>query len=225
MPVAVEPAGPEPGPRPEAGAAEGTSPPLASALDLLRERCAVAGKTDLRIQPLPPDAVPQPYRTLLVHSRDMTPTLERFHRHPLGLRALWRGRHGSLYLREVVLVLPDGAVVEYGAIRIDLTWFEAKAREQILAERLPLGRILQENGIAHLGWPQGFYRVEPNAYVEGRLGTTHAPVLYGRRNVLLNGTRRLLADVIEILPPVKSPQPTEGPGEEPAGWLAAPRIN
>ena len=87
-----------------------------------------------------------------------------------------------------------------------------------MAERLPLGRILQDHAIAHLGWPQGFYRIKPNPYVERVLGIASTPVLYGRRNVLLNGARRLLADVIEILPPVEATQGTKGGpmGHEPS---------
>src|SRR5262245_16468240 len=58
-------------------------------------------------RPLPPleqveaEAVPQPYRQLLVHHRDMTPTLEAFHGRDIHLRLLGRRRKGEQYFREV----------------------------------------------------------------------------------------------------------------------------
>ena len=204
----------------------------ANVLDVLLQFCDEGQNGSLDLRPLAPDAVAQPYRDLLVHSRDMTPTLERFYGERLGLEVIRRRRVGPLYLREVLLVLPDGAAVEYGAIRINLTWFPSEAREEILAERLPLGRILQDQAIAHLGWPQGFYRIKSNKYVEGVLGIAPAGALYGRRNVLLNGARRLLADVIEILTPVEAvlgttarpaghePSQEEDCGTRPAGRAA-----
>src|SRR5437016_8209027 len=67
------------------------------------------------------EAVPQPYRQLLVHHNDMTPTLEKFHQRDIHLRLLGRRHRGDEYFREVVLLL-DGTdqAVEFGAIKINL---------------------------------------------------------------------------------------------------------
>jgi hypothetical protein len=61
-------------------------------------------------------------------------------------------------------------------------------------------------------WPQGFFRCEPNGYLQAALGLSGHATLYGRRNVMVNGDRRLLADVLEILAPraedaAEMPQP------------------
>ena len=59
--------------------------------------------------PLPPfvqlknEEVPQPYKALLVHSSDMTPTLEGFYHQTLALTVLSRELEGDSYFREVVL--------------------------------------------------------------------------------------------------------------------------
>jgi len=86
------------------------------------------------------EAVPEPYKTLLVHLDDMTPTLEKFHHRPIHLQVLGRRRAGDDYFREVVLRL-DGTnePVEFGAIKIHLALFPKEAREQILKAvgRLP----------------------------------------------------------------------------------------
>src|SRR6266568_3807254 len=97
------------------------------------------------LQQVDGEAVPQPYKQLLIHHDDMTPTLEKYYGRDIHLRLLSRRRKGSGYFREVVLLL-DGTnqPVEFGAIKIDLERLEADARRQILEEQRPLGHILQE---------------------------------------------------------------------------------
>jgi chorismate-pyruvate lyase len=160
------------------------------------------------VLPLPPiwrlraEELPAPYRQLLAHNHDMTPTLEQFHGDRLALRVCSREHRPGRYLREVVLSLARrGRPAEYGAICIYLSHFSEEVRERILAEEHPLGRILQTEAIPHLGWPQAFFRITPDTRMRGLLDLAKTEPLYGRRNVLLDGRRRLLADVIEILAP------------------------
>lgn len=145
--------------------------------------------------------IPQPYHDLLVHSRDMTPTLQRFYRHPIGLDVINRHHEAKSYFREVVLNAA-GNPVEYGMIRIALDLFPAIAQKRILEEKTPLGAILLEEGLAHFGWPQAFFAVRSDAQTSHALALHESCLLYGRRNVLLDGDRRLLAEVVEILAPV-----------------------
>ena len=66
--------------------------------------------------------IPEPYRSLLVHGDDMTPTLEAAYRQRIHIRLLNRMVHDEVMLRQVVLVLDkDERPVEFGAIRIQLT--------------------------------------------------------------------------------------------------------
>ncbi|HXA05898.1 MAG TPA: hypothetical protein VNY30_13705, partial [Bryobacteraceae bacterium] len=68
--------------------------------------------------------MPEPYRSLLVHNRDMTPTLERAHNQSIQLRVLRRALTGDLLTRQVVLVAEGGQVpVAFGAIKIHLEHF------------------------------------------------------------------------------------------------------
>ena len=151
-----------------------------------------------------PLSIPQPYRRLLVHSQDMTPTLEEFYNCRLGLKVLNRFHQENHYYREVLLVYPGGKPVEYGAIRIHLEWFSASLQTLILSESLPLGRILQDSALPHLSWPQGFFSITSTEYLRTHLNTDNAGKFYGRRNVLLNMNKRLLAEVVEILSPANS---------------------
>src|SRR5262245_47359657 len=101
------------------------------------------------------ETVPEPYRKLLVHDRDMTSTLENFHGAGLHLRLVSRALEGDDYFREVVLVL-DGTErpVEFGAIHIHLDRFPAAARREVLEERYPLGRILRDHAMPYVSHPQ-----------------------------------------------------------------------
>jgi chorismate-pyruvate lyase len=155
------------------------------------------------IEPLSGEDVPEPYRKLLVHSSDMTPTLEAFYQRLLGLTVLSREIQGEEYLREVVLRLADdGQPVEYGVIRICLGHLPSSARERVLQEQRPMGNILRGEGVPHISWPQVFFRTESDSHTSAVLRVPERCALYGRRNVLLDGNRRLLAEVIEILAPV-----------------------
>jgi chorismate-pyruvate lyase len=148
------------------------------------------------------EALPEPYKSLLVHERDMTSTLENFHKAGIHLRLVSRQQRGEEYFREVVLVL-DGSEkpVEIGAIKIHLGRFPESARQEILRERFPLGHLLKDFAIAYRSQPRAFLRIASDKTINGLFGLTGAHLLYGRRNTLLNPAGEPLAEIVEILPP------------------------
>jgi chorismate-pyruvate lyase len=104
------------------------------------------------------DALPQPYRDLLVHEEHMTVTVEAYHHSPVDVRVLARVRQGDSYARKILLVSQrSGAIVQFGMVRIWLNKCSKEVREQILAERTPLGRILIQHEVLR--------RIEPTAYL------------------------------------------------------------
>ena len=144
--------------------------------------------------------MPQPYRRLLVHDSDMTSTLERYHREPAGLEELRRDRRGMELWREVLLVgQRSRRIMEYGAIRIDLSSFDSDPRWAILEGRQPLGAILADHRVVYRSRPSRFFAVASTRRLESLLGLDGPSTLYGRQNVLL-GERGTLAEVVEILP-------------------------
>ena len=153
------------------------------------------------------EEVPEPYKTLLVHHDDMTPTLEKFYGETIHLQVFRREQRGDVYYREVALVLDksDGHV-EFGAIKMNLALFSPPARMQILQEHLPLGHILGELGIAHTSRPKAFFRIRSDAFINQSLALTGEPWLYGRRNTLFDPRQRHLAEIVEILPPAENPK-------------------
>ena len=157
------------------------------------------------LKPLHGDEMPLPYRKLLVHSADMTPTLESFYGEPIEVHVLGREREQNAYLREVTLqTADDQRPVEYGVIHIHLDHLPETAVSRVLEEQRPLGNILHSENVAHLSWPQAFFSMEADAHLRSVLRLSNAFTLFGRRNVLLDARRSLLADVIEILAPVPS---------------------
>jgi chorismate-pyruvate lyase len=167
------------------------------------------------IYPVAAKAVPEPYRSLLVHQSDMTPTLERFYGRMIHLQTLRSRREGDWYFREVLLIL-DGneRPVEFGAIKINLALFEPAARERILEARLPLGRILQDYAVPHFSRPKAYLCIESDSFIRAALKFSGAPALYGRRNTLIDPQDRPLAEIVEILPPAT-------PDGEPDGRVSA----
>lgn len=173
----------------------------------LDELYAKAGLNLPQIETLPGEEVPQPFRRLLVHEGDMTPTLEKFHQSSIHLNVLGREQRGDYYFREVLLLADDSEkVVEFGAIKINLGYFPAPARQEILREHLPLGTILARYKIDHTSRPKAFLKVRSDAFMNGVLGLNGTHTLFGRRNTLSNLQGQSLAEIVEILPPVQRHQ-------------------
>ena len=142
----------------------------------LDEFCRLAKRPLPGIERVDGAALPEPYRSLLVHERDMTSTLGQFHGDDIGLKVLHRHNGGDAFFREVLLLANrDWRPVEYGAI---------------------------DYGIGHLSRPSGFLRVECDDHIGGLFELGDRPVLFGRRNTLYDATgKRCLAEIVEILPP------------------------
>lgn len=149
-----------------------------------------------------PDEIPHPERELLVHNRDMTSTLQRYHGEPIVLRLLDYRLVGDCYLRNVVLeTAREQRPAEFGAIRIHLPFLGDPAQAEVLAASTPLGAVLKRHGIAYRCCPGAFFKIFSNRWIAQALRMEAAQWLYGRCNCLGDGAGRTLAEVIEVLPP------------------------
>ena len=173
--------------------------PIAYPLD---DFYAQAGRALPPIEAVEGDAVPEPYKSLLVHQDDMTPTLEKFHGERIHLAVLSRQQRDDFYFREVVLLLDKtDKPVEFGAIKINLALFPPAARKEILEERRPLGTLLAHYIITHTSRPKAFLRIRSDDFINTALRLQGSQWLYGRRNTLWDPQQRPLAEIVEILPP------------------------
>ena len=145
--------------------------------------------------------LPEPYRTLLVHDRDMTGTLQAHHGDTLRLDTLRSWEEGDVLIREVFLRKEnDGKVVEYGAIEIYLARLPGKASDQVRAGERPLGAILNDFEIPYRSRPRGFFRIPCTPRVCNVFCSCGGKEIYGRTNQLVIGEDQVLADVTELLP-------------------------
>lgn len=173
--------------------------PIAYPLD---DFYAQAGRALPPIEAVAGENVPEPYKSLLVHQDDMTPTLEKFHGERIHLAVLSRQQRGDFYFREVVLLLDKSdKPVEFGAIKINLALFPPAARKEILEERRPLGTLLSFYALTHSSRPKAYLRVFSDDFINTALKLAKSQWLYGRRNTLWDPQQRPLAEIVEILPP------------------------
>ena len=163
------------------------------------------------IREIPPAEIPEPYRRLLVHNRDMTPTLESAWGGKLHVRAVRHERRASVYMRQSLLLLAgDEKVTAMGAISINLDRFPVQARRLILEQHVPLGGILRDHGIEHRCRPAAYFAVAADAIIGKALGVPVGTELFGRRNVMWDAEEHVLAEVVEILPPAIPPHIAAG---------------
>lgn len=145
--------------------------------------------------------MPEPYRRLLVNDGDMTPTLEKFHGCKLHLKVLGRVHAGEEYRRQVLLLDPQNRPVEFGAIRIHLDVLLPTVQKLVLAGQRPLGGVLIENSVPHSSRPSAYFSVIGDDLINRALGVAKPCMLYGRCNTLTADDGRVIAEVVEILPP------------------------
>ncbi|NNE93635.1 MAG: hypothetical protein HKN23_18455, partial [Verrucomicrobiales bacterium] len=145
--------------------------------------------------------VPYPYRSLLVHENDMTPTLAAFHHSKLYLEVHEKETSDEFVMRLVTLHAAASDIpVEFGAIGIHLQNFEDEVRQRIVEGGVPLGAILGEHKVAHHGSPSAYFRVPADDLMAGTLKQEAGDELFGRCNQLLDDDGMVIADIVEILP-------------------------
>jgi chorismate-pyruvate lyase len=146
-------------------------------------------------------SIPQPYRSLLVHTSDMTLTLERHFGGRVALRPLVIFSKGVWYFRRVLLAQEEtGRPVEMGAIRIKVGAFSDRIRRQILKGDVPLGRVLREGGVRFESRPKSFLAITPNAEMMGVFWMREPRRLYGRRTEMTHDGAKI-GDIVEVLSP------------------------
>ena len=144
--------------------------------------------------------MPYPYRSLLVHTNDMTPTLAAFHHSRLYLEVHQHESNEAFVMRLVTLhAAASGVPVEYGAIAIQLGGMPPALAKEVVEGKKPLGALLGEHGIEHEGAPVAFFSVRADAQIAKALGQREGEILYGRCTQLLDSDGMVFADIVEIL--------------------------
>ncbi|MFM8633468.1 MAG: hypothetical protein ACKOEX_01435 [Planctomycetia bacterium] len=156
------------------------------------------------IRPVEGADVPQPYRTLLDHRSHMTVAMERHHGGPVRLRVVRvaNADEAGRYAREILLEGPDGEIVQYGIVKLDLDAVDAGIAAAIRAADVPLGRLLIDSGMLREVHRVRLFEVEPGADL-GRLMGCGVRHTYGRvAEISLSGKPAL--ELLEIAAPQRS---------------------
>jgi len=98
--------------------------------------------------PVAPEDLPDDYRSLLAHNDHMTVTLEAFHNDLVNVRVLAEWSDEASYARNSLLARQrDGALLQFGIVRLWTKDLPAQARDEITTHRRPLGRVLIEHNL------------------------------------------------------------------------------
>jgi len=112
---------------------------LQDLVGLFYERIAELGV----FEPMPASSVPAPYQQLLVHDHHMTVTVEAFHHCPVDVSVLALRRDDDSYSRKIVLRRQtDGAVVQFGIVRLFISTLTPEVFREVERASIPLGRVL-----------------------------------------------------------------------------------
>jgi len=141
-------------------------------------------------------------RRLLDHRSHMTVAMEKHHGCRVGVKVLAvrdaEPGTGERYAREIVLVRPDGRIVQYGIVRIELESVDPAVRAAIRRGDEPLGRILVNAGLLCDVQHVQLVRIEPGPHVR-RLIQSSEP-LSGRVAEILVGGRPAI-ELLEVVVP------------------------
>ena len=128
-----------------------------------------------------PADMPPVARTLLAHENHMTVTVEAHYGCPVNVRVLRRKSSQTHYAREILLTRrDDDQVVQYGIMRVNLSYLSPAVRAEIEREETPLGRILTEHDVLRQIHLFSLWKIAPSALLFRRLEWESPQNVYGR---------------------------------------------
>lgn len=153
-------------------------------------------------EPISVEELPRDARVLLAHHDHMTVALESYHESPVNVDAVAEWRDEASYARTSLLSRQsDGAVVQFGMMRIWLTDLPAEAQNEITSKRAPLGRVLIDHNVLREVELITLWKIKPGPVLQGHLGVSAKQLIYGR-------TAQILVDerpTVQLLEIVKLP--------------------
>jgi chorismate-pyruvate lyase len=159
------------------------------------------GREMPELTPLFEEQMPEPYRRLLVHNFNMTPTLEHHHSGTIHIEPIHMVIADEETTREIVLRMDrDEKPVEYGASRIFFPAVTGQARRMIKEAKIPLGTVLRICDCRHTVHSSGYFRIRPSDFFLQVFDMQHKSSLFGRRTTLVALDGQTIAEVCEVLP-------------------------
>jgi hypothetical protein len=174
------------------------SPVLEALVDLFYDDAAPLGE----FEEVPQGALPPPYGDLLDHHAHMTVTVERFHGCPVDVQVLDVNTTKTHYSRKITLTRQsDGAVVQFGLVRLCLDFLEPPVRAEIEGQTTPLGRVLIKHNVLREVQLISLWKVAAGDELAKLFGCDAGAVSYGRTALIYcNGVPAV--ELLEIVAPV-----------------------
>lgn len=154
------------------------------------------------VEHIPSAETPEPYRSLLAHEHHMTVTMEQFHQCSVDVHVIQEQFQDPLYTREIVLTRAGtDQVVQFGLVRFDFTYVTPAVKSEILAKRLPLGRVLiRHNVLRHINL-RAILKIIPGPALRERMQLRDSSPVYGRMATIFCNDRPAV-DLLEVASPV-----------------------
>lgn len=148
------------------------------------------------------DETPEPYRLLLAHEHHMTVTMEQFHQCSVDVRVIQEQFADPIYTREIVLTRAGTSqVVQFGLVKFDFTYVTPAVKSEILAKRLPLGRVLiRHNVLRHISL-RAILKIVPGPALREQMQLPDNAPVYGRMATIFCNERPAV-DLLEVASPV-----------------------
>jgi hypothetical protein len=152
---------------------------------------------------LPSALTPEPYKRLLVHDGHMTVAMENFHRSAVSVEVLDRQLNRNIYSRKILLRRSDcGTVVQLAVIRFDLDMVLPPVRDEILSERMPLGRILINYNVFRVVDLGAIFRLTAGPEFARLCGCQTGETTYGRLATIFCNLHPAV-DLLEVSAPIR----------------------
>lgn len=151
---------------------------------------------------VPVQNMPIHYQYLLAHTSHMTVAVEEFHQSPVDVHVLARVVTPTHYARKIMLSRTrDGAMVQFGIMRVNFAYLSPEVRDEILGERIPLGRVLISHDVHRRVRLAGLWEVTPGADLQKLFGLDGPRTTYGR-TALIECNAEPAIELVEIVAPL-----------------------
>jgi chorismate-pyruvate lyase len=148
------------------------------------------------------EATPEPYHRMLVHEHHMTISMEAWHDCPVDVEVMASRFEQGLYLRKIRLHKGGTRTpVLFGYVRFNLDFVTEKVRNEIITEKIPLGRVLiQHNVFRHVDLG-AILKFTAGPGLAEYLSMPTGDVTYGRLvTIFCNGSPAI--DLLEVTSPL-----------------------
>ena len=154
------------------------------------------------VEHIPAALTPEPYKSLLVHDKHMTVTMESYHGCSVDVRVLEERLDGDDYCRKILL-LKSGTqtVVQFGIVRLHLQFVSPAVRDEILAGQIPLGRVLINHNVLRQIDLGAILKIEPGPQMQEYFRCGPQDIVYGRLATIFCDERPAI-DLLEVSAPL-----------------------